>query len=538
MRLGSTLGLLIFLAAYLLAGAMSADSSETDNLLQEVEDDIRIWQISRASDSVNQALSIASSDEEIYRANYLKALVEFNKGNYESAGEYAEKTVSLKEPQDTDYINFIIAASKHVPDFKEIRSENFLIRYSNPKDIILAEYAKDVLEKSRYEIGLDLEIYPEEPVIVEIYPDMNSFTLASTLPAQNVEKTGVVGICKFNRIMILSPRLLPKGYTWADTLAHEYVHYLLFLKSENTVPVWLHEGIAKYEEKRWKEKQTDVISPFYETILSEALENDELVPIEKMHPSLAMLDSARQAQLAFAQSGTMVDYLEDNWGQDALTSLIDSLRETDDYKLAIEKVAALEFSEFYDSWENDLRSKGLEERIPDVKVKGARIKNTEKESSDGSEDLVDIENFRAKDYTRLGDLLKQRGRLNPASYEYEKALALDPYSPIISSRLASTLNAMGESNKAREILHPVLDLYPNHLDIHMILGRIYLDEGNYNMAQQEYMSAAYINPYNPEVHASLIILYDKLKEPELKSREEKFLKILLGEETDNGEQSE
>ncbi len=251
-----------------------------------------------------------------------------------------------------------------------------------------------------------------------------------------------------------------------------------------------------------------------------------------------MLDSARQAQLAFAQSGTMVDYLEDNWGQDALTSLIDSLRETDDYKLAIEKVAALEFSEFYDSWENDLRSKGLEERIPDVKVKGARIKNTEKESSDGSEDLVDIENFRAKDYTRLGDLLKQRGRLNPASYEYEKALALDPYSPIISSRLASTLNAMGESNKAREILHPVLDLYPNHLDIHMILGRIYLDEGNYNMAQQEYMSAAYINPYNPEVHASLIILYDKLKEPELKSREEKFLKILLGEETDNGEQSE
>ena len=97
---------------------------------------------------------------------------------------------------------------------------------------------------------------------------------------------------------------------------------------------------------------------------------------------------------------------------------------------------------------------------------------------------------------------------------------------------------MGESKKAREILHPVLDLYPNHLDIHMILGRIYLDEGNYTIAEQEYMSAAYINPYNPEVHASLIVLYDKLEKPELKQREEKFLKLLLGEETDNGKQPE
>ena len=86
-------------------------------------------------------------------------------------------------------------ASKEGPQFNEIKSEHFVIRYAHPKDIILAEYAKDVLEKSRSEIGLDLETYPEDPIIVEIYPDLESFSLASTLTPENVEKTVVVGIC-------------------------------------------------------------------------------------------------------------------------------------------------------------------------------------------------------------------------------------------------------------------------------------------------------------------------------------------------------
>ena len=538
MKLISSFITLLVLVSYLSIGARYTYSSEVDVLLQQIEKDIAIWQISSASKKANQALETASTNDEIYHSEYLKALVDFYEGKYQSAKVYGEKARANGKVNKTDFINYIIEASDKAPDFKEIQSENFIIRYSNPKDLILAEYAKDVLEKARFEIGLDLEIYPQDPVVVEIYPDMNSFTLASTLPAENVENTGVVGICKFNRIMILSPRLLPKGYTWADTLSHEYVHYLLFVKSENQVPVWLHEGIAKYQEKRWKEKDTNVLNPFYETILSEALDNDDLVPIERMHPSLAMLDSAREAQLAFAQSSTMIDFLVEKWGQQALTQLIDSIRETRKYRLAIKDVTGLDFDAFYDSWEEYLRSKNLEEKIPDVKVKGAKIKNNPDGTSDGSEDLVEIDDNRARDYTRLGDLLKQRGHLNPASFEYEKAHALDPYSPIISSRLAHTLNSIGEREKAREILYPVLDFYPNHVEIHMILGRIYLDEGNFSKALDEYLEAVYINPYNPEVHASLITLYGKLGKPELKDKQKSFLKLLIGEETNNGKQSE
>ena len=412
------------------------------------------------------------------------------------------------------------------PEFEEVKSEHFTIRYANPKDYIIAEYGKDVLEKSRFEIGLDLEEYPGDPVIVEIYPDLESFTAASTLPPENVEKTGVVGICKFNRIMILSPRLLPKGYSWSDTLAHEYTHYLIFLKSENTVPVWLHEGIAKFEESRWREEKRNVLSPFYETILAQALEKDGLVPIEKMHPSLALLDSAREAQLAFAQAGTSVGFLVDRWGNEGLVGLLEAMKARDDYKAALADVTGLDFNAFYASWKKYLAGKNLTEKIPGVKVKGIRISNTEGEKGDGSEDLVDIDNGKARGHTRLGDLLSTRGRLRGASYEYEKALGYDPGSPLISTRLASALHGSGDTDRALGILDPLMEFYPENVDIHLVLGRIYIERGNVRKAEESYLTAVSINPFDPEVHTALAAIYEKEGRTEEAQWERKVLDIL------------
>lgn len=534
----------ILLAAILLLSAFSAEAQDKEPISQEpgeiaalfnaVEEGIKVWDIKGASAAAEKARDIAESEADRAHADYYSAIVEFHKGDYKTAGGYADKALSSDAFKlDKGFITFIAKLGETAPEFKEYKTDNFIIRYADPRDRILAEYGKDVLEKSRYEIGLDLKIYPEEPAVVEIYPDMESFTLASTLSSQSVKTTGVVGICKFNRIMILSPRLLPRGYTWADTLAHEYVHYLVFLKSGNTVPVWLHEGIAKFQEKRWKEKKAEVLSPFYETMLAGALERGELVPIEKMHPSLAMLDSAAEAQLAFAQAGTTISYLVDNWGGDALVELILQIKETNDYKVAISKVTGMDFDTFYQSWKDDLESKELEQRISNLKVKGVRISNNQEESGDDSEDLVDIDNQRARDHTRLGDLLRMRGRVRSSAYEYEKALQYDPSSPIITTRLASSLTSSGKADKAREVIDPVLEIYPDYIGLHMILGRIYMEKGNLAKAEEAFQTAIAINPFDPVIHDSLIHIYENQGKHELANREREILNILLQRETAN-----
>lgn len=526
----------ILVPLLILLSSAALGASEPDgglgSLLHDGEIDIKKWNVSGASDKADRAIELSQTDEDKQAAYYLKAVVEYYKGNYAAAGEFAEKALKATGPENDNkeeedgFMEFIRYSVGKKPEFSELKSEHFTIRYAHPEDYIIAEYGKDVLEKSRFEIGLDLEEYPEEPVIVEIYPDLASFTAASTLPPENVEKTGVVGICKFNRIMVLSPRLLPKGYSWSDTLAHEYTHYLIFLKSENTVPVWLHEGIAKFEESRWRDSKRNVLSPFYETILAQALKKNSLVPIEKMHPSLALLDSAREAQLAFAQAGTSVSFLVDKWGNEGLVGLLEAMKARDDYKAAIYDVTGQDFDAFYGSWKNYLKTKNLTEKIPGIKVKGVRISDGEGGKTDGSEDLIDIDNGKARGYTRLGDLLSTRGRLRSASYEYEKALGFDPGSPVISTRLASALNASGETDRALGILDPLLEFYPENVDIHVVLGRIYLGLGNLSKAEDSYLAAVSINPFDPEVHKALAAIYEKGGRTEEAARERKVLDIL------------
>ncbi len=55
-----------------------------------------------------------------------------------------------------------------------------------------------------------------------------------------------MGICKFNKLMIISPRALSFGYRWLDSLSHEYLHYAIVALSNNQAPIWLHEGMARF----------------------------------------------------------------------------------------------------------------------------------------------------------------------------------------------------------------------------------------------------------------------------------------------------
>lgn len=522
---------IFFILAFSLYLNHAAGAEDLDALLQNGEEYIYKWQIRKASDIADKAFELAENPGDKGRVYYLKSQVEFYKGNYRKAVDYAKEAHAIfpEGKEISGFLNYASQIAKTGDKFKEAKTERFLIRYSHPKDAALIGYTENTLERAYFEIGQDLGIYPGDPVVVEIYPDPESFALASTLSEKDIETTGVVGICKFNRIMIISPRLLPKGYTWLDTLAHEYAHYLLFVKNENTVPVWLHEGIAKFEEKRWRDKSRDVIGPFYETLLAKALKDNSLVPMEEMHPSFGKLGSAYRAQLAFAQVGTIVDFLVKVWGDDGLLRLLRNIKENDDYEAAIKQATEMDFSDFYDSWKRDLNARNLTEKIPGVRVKELEFQN-EEESSPGKEnaELNDLDNSKAREYARLGDMLKVRGRPKAAVYEYEKALNFDPVSPVILNRLAEVQTSLGEYEKAQEKLSRSTEFHPEYVNTYINLGRIYLGKKSYKEAEESYKTAISINPFDPEPHVALVSIYEKLGMPGPAEAERRVLDILIG----------
>jgi len=541
----------VLLLALSIAGAAGAAVGEDagvpgfDALLESGRANLRGWRVEAAAQDAYKALESASSPGELFAAHVLVSRVEYSRGSYTKALRHAEEASSIGPPSlpgrgeggFESYLQYVRKAAVTGAKFKQESSQHFILRYAHPKDRVLVAYALHALERSYEEIGRDLGVYPKERVIVEFYPTLKSFVYATGFTREEIRTIGVVGVCNFNRIMVLSPRLLPMGYPWIDTLAHEYTHYLVFVGSGNGVPVWLHEGIAKFEEKRWRENGPPAMDPLYETLLAKAIKDDDFVPIGKMHPSFGKLENAGEAQLAFAQVGSMVDFLVRRWGEGALAGLLSATDDKGDLDTAFRNVTSLSLSEFITAWRGDLKQLGLRERIPNAAGRELEFIEDGQAQAEGSgggspSSLRELTGDKARGYALLGDLLRARGRLKAAAYEYEKSSELNPASVVISNRLASTKNALGMYEEALAALAPIVELYPGYFDTYLNMGQAYFKRGELVKAKDAFEAALSINPFHPGVHRALISIYDTLGMENKAESQKRALSIVLGEENE------
>ena len=195
-----------------------------------------------------------------------------------------------------------------VTPFKRYETPHFIISLDEKQDGILADYLVDTMEKT-YQVmvqqyGFDLK----GKIRIEVFPDTKAFYYASSLSARDIEVTGAVGLARFNKLMVLSPRALVYGYRWLDAISHEYMHYLIIRMTANHAPIWFHEGLSKYEETRWRDGPS-YLSPSYETLLSRALADGRLIRFERMEPSLIKLDRPEDVQLAYAQAASAIEFI-------------------------------------------------------------------------------------------------------------------------------------------------------------------------------------------------------------------------------------
>ena len=153
-------------------------------------------------------------------------------------------------------------------------------------DEVLILYLEEAIEQARivYSDLFGIAPYPD-PLHIHIYGKIETLAAVSSLKVSEIQNSGTIALCKYNRLMITSPRDLLFGYDWLNTLAHEYIHYVIHKRNGHTVPIWIHEGLAKFLENRWAEKSDGVLRPSTAADLREALEQDRLISFEAMSPS-------------------------------------------------------------------------------------------------------------------------------------------------------------------------------------------------------------------------------------------------------------
>ncbi|TNE89217.1 MAG: tetratricopeptide repeat protein [Deltaproteobacteria bacterium] len=447
----------------------------------------------------------------------------FFRGDHARAAELSGKARRAGYQEEHGELSQIEATAAATEEWTRAERGKWRAAYAPGLDAVLVDDAIETVRLSEAAYSPVLGSGPPGGTVVELYPEPRSFTAASGLPRSAIETTGVVAISKWARLLVMSPRTRALGYTWQDTIAHEYVHLVVAHQTDDHAPVWLQEAIAKYLDNRWRDGRDNFrLSVRQESLLADALANDSLVPFEKMHPSLALLDSQEEAALAYAQLASLMHYCFETSGEDVLLRTLPRVKRGEDPRVALaDEVGAKNFDALLADWRAWIGKRGLVAK---------KLEELNPVLAGGEAEDVDPVLAKRKDlagFVRLGDMLLERDRPLAALTEYEKAQDPDePHSPLLANRLAEAHLQLGQPREARAALEKSLEDYPEFGMSHKTLGDIARSEGRSREAYAAYLKAVEINPFDPELQSALGELAEALGDANEASRRGRYLQII------------
>jgi tetratricopeptide (TPR) repeat protein len=528
---------LLVLGLFAVAAAQPARAAAGDVAarIQRANEALLDWQL-------DEAAAIAAGLEkelpDVPPVQALLGLVRFHEGDYEAAvrllrrvGEGGETPGLLPLAESTleETKGFVSSSSAH-----------FVVRTPPGKDEILHPIALWALEQAYANLSEAFDYHPRHKIVVDVLHDAKGLASVSTLTVKEIETSGTIALCKFNRLMITSPKALARGYSWLDTLSHELVHLIVSEKSHNNVPVWLHEGLAKYNESRWRGAPGLALDPASENLLAAGLKKNKLITFEQMHPSMAKLPSQEDAALAFAEVFTVIEMLEkdgsavrkDLGGKRAANVLLEGLRDGLGMDQALVRATGANLDGLQKAWRKYLAKRpfkivaGAEPRrltfVKDPRKGAAGVEEREDEAA-----LEEAKSRSGRQFVRLGNLLREKRRLKAASVEYEKAVQqVGARSPALHNRLAGVYLELGQLDAARRVLDDIVVAFPDDPQSHVLLARVAFRARDWQKARAHYERATWEAPFNPEIHYALLKIAEETKDDALLRQQKRAVDLL------------
>jgi tetratricopeptide (TPR) repeat protein len=425
----------------------------------------------------------------------------------------------------TGLLRLARAAVELMRGHAEAESEHFVVSYPKGKDEVLVPDLLETLEVQRTALATDLGVSPPEKVRVEILGAVSELARLSTLTDDEIRASGTIALCKYGKLMVVSPKALFTGYDWLDTAAHEYVHFAVMRAAGPATPIWLHEGLAKWLETRWRGAGGQDFTPFSAALVRRAAEQGTLVTFEQMHPSMAKLPSQEQSALAFAEVALAVELMVEQGGTPALARTLQLLAGGTPVEAAVSQAVGKPWPDFMAAWRRHLLTRPL--------PKGGaqalhRLKFIDDPKLGGPwAEWAELEDPRAREFARLGELMRERGRAVAARLEYRKALDRGGARvAVLANQFAVVAMQTGRPAEAERVLDEALGWNPDAPALRVRLGRLLLGRQEFARAREQFTLANRQDPFDPEIHAGLALALDALGDPGSASRERRFAEIL------------
>jgi hypothetical protein len=313
--------------------------------------------------------------------------------------------------------------------FDRDEASGVVVRWHDEADRALLPLIVDTVTKARASLTRDLGVEWKKPTHITVVRDLLSLSAMTGLPYKSAQTTGTVAVAKWGRVTILSPRASKHGYPWRDTLTHELTHLAISMQSRERAPLWLHEGVARREETRWREPGPFDDRPTPESVVQRGTELKLDLPLDRLGPSIAMLPSADQAMVAFAEVTSFVRFFVESSPEGSLAKLLVALRTTKSVDEALKQVSGETLPQWDGKWRTHLAHRPKELLSPLYGLGG---------TPPGLGD--------SRERSRLAELLLGRGHSNEALVELEKipdSLFSDPSLRYLKGRLLEAKPDLG-----------------------------------------------------------------------------------------------
>lgn len=359
-------------------------------------------------------------------------------------------------------------------------ARGIVVRVKDDADLPLAPFLFEVADLARASVEKELGTTLPRPLHIEVVRDQYSLALHTGLPEKAAQTTGTVAVAKWGKVTMVSPRVMPHGYPWADTLAHELTHLAITRATRDRAPLWLQEGVAKREETRWRAPlpMDDVPSP--DAMAKLGFERGLALPLDKLGPSIAMLPSGEQAMVAYAEVHSFVRVWSKENGEGSLARLLAGIAdatEADPTNAALSKVSGADLSAWAERWQRSLS--GVTATVPPELAPGATPKDAKE----------------AHKKARLGDLLAERGHAEAAAPYLARTVELAPHDASARGRLALALRAIGRTEEAARVVAS-LEAVHGPEGVHFAMrGAAARDRGDAAAAQEAFRWALWTAPF-------------------------------------------
>jgi hypothetical protein len=218
-------------------------------------------------------------------------------------------------------------------------------------DPVFGQAALDIAVASLKEISAELDTSPPESIDIYIYNSQDALYGAMALGGRG----WVVGQAHpdLGAIVVAIPFDSSEGYKWRMRryIPHEVTHLLVYEAATPAgykyVPEWLDEGLATANE------QLPTVEHGIQ--LEAAREEEQLIPLQEL--CVPFPPNPQTAFLAYAQSGSVVSFIRDKYGDSGIRHLLAAYRNGDSCAAGVQNGLDISLTELETAWLASLEPK-------------------------------------------------------------------------------------------------------------------------------------------------------------------------------------